>query len=623
MRKSYTRILGMLMALVLLLTLLPAVAFAADDAVTIDETNFPDAAFREYVASNLDADQNGALSQAECDAVTEIKVDWKEISDMSGIGNFQNLISLDCSANELTTLDVSQNPALAILDCHWNKLTTLDVSNNSKLTELCCYSNKLAALDVSKNPALTCLQCHDNFELVTLYLGNHSTLTELCCIRGQLTSLDISNCPALTRLTCGINPLTALDVSKNTKLTYLCCSENLLTTLDVSKNTALTQLDCSGNKLTTLDVSKNTALKKLSCYENKLASLDVSKNAALTELYCKHNQLSTLDVSHNPALETLACELNQLTTLDVSHNPKLIDFMCGGNKLTALDVSKNSKLMQLECSCNQLTALDLSKNSLLEGFFCTKNQRQITFTSTRTIDLSILPGFDVKKANNWQGGTVKGNKLTINANADTVTYNYDCGNGNTATFKLIDTTLPFTDTKQGSWYAGDVWYVLKSGLMAGTSDTTFSPQSATTRGMVATILFRLAGEPLLFNENTFTDVAAGRYYTKAVEWAALEGIVSGYGNGKFGPNDSITREQLASILYRYASMNDYDTSATADVTKFADSNKISNYAKTALSWANGAGLLYGKDNNLLDPKGKATRAELAAILHRFCDKIVK
>lgn len=194
-----------------------------------------------------------------------------------------------------------------------------------------------------------------------------------------------------------------------------------------------------------------------------------------------------------------------------------------------------------------------------------------------------------------------------------------------AIFKKIGapSTMPFTDVKSGAWYYDDVQYVYSKGMMVGTAEDKFSPDATTTRGMIVTILYRLEGEPDVSGTNVFNDVAEGKYYADAVKWAAKNEIVSGYGNGKFGPEDAITREQMAAILYRYASYKGEDMTKTADLSKFTDSGKISGYAEAPLSWANAEGLISGKGGGILDPLGKATRAEVSAILHRFCENVVK
>ena len=179
---------------------------------------------------------------------------------------------------------------------------------------------------------------------------------------------------------------------------------------------------------------------------------------------------------------------------------------------------------------------------------------------------------------------------------------------------------PFADVSEKDWFYGDVMFVCENGLMLGTSKTLFSPHGTATRGMMATILWRMEGSPAPKGKNSFTDVVAGKWYADAITWAAENGIFAGYGKDKFGPNDPITREQLAAIFYRYADYKGYDLTVKGNLDKFKDADKITDYAKTAMQWAVGSSLVKGKSGNLLDPQGTATRAEIAAMLHRFIEK---
>ncbi len=371
-----------------------------------------------------------------------------KLTSLRGIEYFESLTRLDCSGNQLITLDVSKNTALTRLFCSNNRLTTLDVSKNAALTNLYCENNRLTTLDVSKNTALRHLDCYNN----------------------QLTSLDVSKNTVLTNLYCDNNQLTTLDVSKNTALTNLYCDNNQLTTLDVSKNTTLTELGCGGNQLTTLDMSKNTALKELWCNFNQLTTLDVSKNTALKYLYCDNNRLITLDISQNTALTVLDCMENpgdgavfpvtawfdndsipnadKFTTGSWDYNGKTvrIDYRKAGTnpstditanfdplfaqelqkrgyiadaksvtleevkRITRLNVSGNwvsseegydgkltslrgieyfESLTHLDCFGNQLTALDVSKNTVLTKLYCYSN-RLTTLDVSKNTALTIL-----------------------------------------------------------------------------------------------------------------------------------------------------------------------------------------------------------------------------------------
>lgn len=165
-----------------------------------------------------------------------------------------------------------------------------------------------------------------------------------------------------------------------------------------------------------------------------------------------------------------------------------------------------------------------------------------------------------------------------------------------------------------AWYSDAVEYVAKEGLFRGNSETTFRPDAAMTRSMLATVLYRLDGERKGDVDASFGDVERGAWYTSAVAWAAAEGIVNGYSSDSFGPGDPITREQLAVMLWRYAG----SPSSGGSLEPFADAGLAGGWARDALRWAIEKGILRGRGSGILDPKGQATRAEVAAMLMRYC-----
>ncbi|MDL2273420.1 S-layer homology domain-containing protein [Oscillospiraceae bacterium OttesenSCG-928-G22] len=184
---------------------------------------------------------------------------------------------------------------------------------------------------------------------------------------------------------------------------------------------------------------------------------------------------------------------------------------------------------------------------------------------------------------------------------------------------------PFTDVTASAWYYGDVQYAVENGLFSGTSATTFSPSAPMTRAMLVTVLWRMEGEPVfddILMYANFADVVQGLYYEKAVGWAVKNEIVGGYGEGFFGPDDNVTREQFATILYRYAKYKGIDVSVGEDtnILSYNDALNVSEYAVAALQWACGEGIITGKPGGLLDPQGSATRAEAAAMLRRYLEQ---
>lgn len=180
----------------------------------------------------------------------------------------------------------------------------------------------------------------------------------------------------------------------------------------------------------------------------------------------------------------------------------------------------------------------------------------------------------------------------------------------------LPAVLPFADVRESDWYYSAVQYVYGQSLMNGTTTDRFSPNEPTTRGMIVTILHRMEGSPEA-PDPTFTDVPAHFYYAQPITWAEAHGIVTGYGDGLFGPEDHITREQLAAILYRFARYKGWDITVSAPLDRFTDAGQVSSYAVEPIAWAVGSGLISGMEDGRLSPLGTATRAEVATILMRL------
>ena len=179
-------------------------------------------------------------------------------------------------------------------------------------------------------------------------------------------------------------------------------------------------------------------------------------------------------------------------------------------------------------------------------------------------------------------------------------------------------SIPFTDVPSDTWYSDSIQYVSQSGLMVGVGDSSFAPDMTTSRAMMVTILWRMEGCPVVDTPITFADVAQDQWYTEAIRWAVDAGIANGYSKTAFGPDDTITREQMAAFLYRYASYIGCDISADSELTEFTDAKNISDWAESSLEWAVDSGMILGVGNDTLLPLGSASRAQTATILTRFC-----
>ena len=247
------KIFSILLAVMVCVAMMPAAVFADEvTGVEINNTNFPDAGFREYIRDEIDRNGDGTLSDAEINRVK--KIDFgDEAKNLKGIEIFKNL---------------------EVLDCETVGLTSLDVSKNTKLKKLICMNNKLTKLDVSKNKNLTYLDCEYN----------------------RLTKLNVSKNTKLKTFACSSNKITKLSVSKNKALTGLYCSDNKLKTLNVSKHSKLKEVYCGSNRISKLNVSKCKSLKVLNCYDNKLKKLNVKNHKYLKDLWVNLNKIKTVNV---------------------------------------------------------------------------------------------------------------------------------------------------------------------------------------------------------------------------------------------------------------------------------------------------------------------------------------
>lgn len=245
------------------------------------------------VNSMGDGVMNDTIPTHKINTLTYLNVSSRNIADLTGIEDFVALQNLDCSLNQLSTLNLSQNTALTDLNCRYNQLSTLDLSQNTALVNLNCNHNQLTTLNVSQNTALVNLLCNFN----------------------QLTALDVSQNAALNQLFCNYNQLTDLDVSHNPALSTLICNNNQLTALNTDDGFSLLVLHCEHNHLTALNTDHNENLISLYCFSNQITTLDLSHNTSLTGLYCIYNQLDSLNLQNGNNVN--------LVYLNATHNPNL------------------------------------------------------------------------------------------------------------------------------------------------------------------------------------------------------------------------------------------------------------------------------------------------------------
>ena len=379
MRKKSTRLLSAALAVCMMLSVLPVGAFAAEpgaaeqengasaqadaavpeEYIAINEENFPDKNFRDYVASLWDANHDNRFSPSEITAAKSIQCDnlfgGQPIKSLKGIEYFTEISELSCVYNDLTEIDLSHNTKLEYLNCHHNKLKELDVSELPLLETFYCDSNKLQSIDVSENKKLKDFSCKEN----------------------SLGTLNVSQNKELERLVCGHNNLTKLDVSENKKLKEFWCYENKLSNLDLGNQTELEVLSCAKNPLSVLDVSANTKLKKLYVSNTNLTELNVSANKDLENLDVSNTNLTSLDATNNTALETFKgkdCSYNIAVEGDGKFDLTTLPGHFDANKATAtrggtineneniLTVDPNSKTFRYDYDIGQNQKMNVVLN---------------------------------------------------------------------------------------------------------------------------------------------------------------------------------------------------------------------------------------------------------------------
>jgi Leucine-rich repeat (LRR) protein len=370
---------------------------SSGNTIASSQTPFYDTGTSTWVVASynvIDTNGDGEIQVLEAQSIKWLKIYDSSISDLSGIEAFTNLQYLDCTSNQLTSLNVSSLTSLQAIYCYFNQLPSLNVSGLINLKYLHCSNNLLPILDVSGLTNLQFLHCSSN-QLPSLNVSGLTSLQVLTCFTNQLPSLNVSSLTNLQDLECQDNLLPSLDVSGLTNLKRLNCSGNQLPSLNVSGLTNLQDLNCSGNQLPSLDVSSLTNLQYLHCHFNQLPSLNVSGLTNLIFLACSNNLLPSLNVSGLTNLGTLYCHDNQLTSLNVSGLTNLESLYCNDNQISSLNVSGLANLRYLDCFNNLLPSLNVSGLANLQMLHCNNNQ-------LTSLDVSGLTSLQILQCNNNQ-----------------------------------------------------------------------------------------------------------------------------------------------------------------------------------------------------------------------------
>lgn len=597
--------------------------------------------------------------------------------DVSGCSKLQSLKlsgctaleSLDASSCALTALDLTGCSALRSVACSYNALTALDVADAGELTTLECSANRLTALDLSGHKTLKVLTCSFN-DLSALTLTGCTALESLDCSDNALAALDLSGCTALNATAQGDgkaeNPILSPQylpeqtgvVTDGDKCTVyfdtIVGKDNLgsiARVLDANydKQTGEAEFAKTPDYFTYNYDTGRKGLPAMAVYFemqgltrgvtlDEKAFPDAAFRALLAETVDGNDDslLSTLETRRVSELNCSGCGIADLTGIE--YFTQLVALNCENNELTALDVSKNKLLSEIYCGGNRLATLDLTGLPIKDAETDTGHVQKLTgsyaLTGTKNgvgqFDLSQIVGKDNIGSITGVKGAAYDKETGIarySAPVETPSYTYATGSSAvslTVEFPLDLSSLPkspFTDVKAGAWYFDAALEAARDKLMVGVSETEFGSNVPMTRAMLVVVLHSLAGKPSVSGEMPFTDVAEGTWYYNAVLWAYQNNIVSGTSKTTFGPMQNITREQIVTILRRHIEKTAPDKAeAAAELTGFADSARVSDWAVSDMKWAVAQKLISGTpvDGKLcLNPQGNATRAEVVTILKQY------
>ena len=412
---------------------------------------------------------------------------------------------------------------------------------------------------------------------------------------GTVTDCKRETYLALQEIEAAYAGLTAEEQAEVTNYgTFLQQKQTFQTLLEAYRKAKLAELDAYYDKLKFTDYTTDQWTKITEAYRTGRSSISSAQYAEQADATLKQTK-ADIDAYVNG--DTIEVSFRLIGDFPESYTGKHLGYVTWIETET-YTVKKGSTVYDVFTEA--LQDAGLTSTGAASGYV-----RSITAPS-------ILGGYTLSEFDNGAGS---GWMFTVNGT-----------HGNYALDEHVlqngDGTLPFTDVRETDWFYDDIVFAYENGLFSGTTATTFSPYAPMTRAMLVTVLYRLEGEPAATGRSGFSDVTIGSYYEAAITWAADNGIVNGTSATTFSPSENVTREQMAAILCRYAQYKRYDTAASAGLSAFSDAAAVSTYAKAPLSWAVAEKLVNGTDGKLL-PRASATRAQVAAILHRFVENITK
>ena len=631
----------------------PEVEIVSEGYTELTEENFPDEVFRQYLAENYDKDGDGLLSYP----ILSISIDggtdsrYKGIKSLKGIEKLDKLLALHVRNTEVETVDLSANNLLRELELSNNRLYFIDLSRHPYLSfPVCdnnCYISDQSILDLSTLPGFDLSKV---ISWENAVVSGHTLLAEDESLpvsynvrvnsEGLYKTFSISLAP---------RPEQPVDINAGNfpdKAFRLYLSD----TYDEEKDGKLDAAHILSINLVDSEVSDVSGIELFpyliyfNAERTKIRTLDFSQNVFLTDVNCDHNlELETMDVSKCIELKELSMFSDYVSRLDVSACTKLEYLTCYNNELHHLDLSNNRRMEMFRCEGNPLASFEIGDNRrMLEHNVCEMRDNIFKIEGS-SLDLSTLPDLDMSKASQWSNASIVNGVLSSVNPKNYVSYMYDIGCGQNMMMTLsfsgenpsvtptpstrpeptaTPDSWPFIDisVNPGNWKYENIKFVNEKGIMTGVTPMQFQPDAPLTRAQFASVIYRMAGSPEVTYQNTFTDVSAGKWYSNAILWAYENKIVAGLGDGRYGINDNITREQMARMLMEFARTQGYDISARGDFGKFADTDQVSGWAAENMKWAVASGIISGsvKDGKYyMNPKGQATRAECAVMLTKF------
>ena len=584
-------------------------------------TEFKAAGCTSLEGLNLDENQLQKIDVSDCTSMSWLVCRKNELTSLN-VSGCTAMDRLECSENKLTALDVSGCSALEELVCDTNKLTSINLEGCTALQSFVCHDNEFSKLDLSKYSNLTYIDCSNN-QLKNGALILSSSVTDVVCENNLFTEIDFAEAKSLESLNCDNNKLTSLKVSNNPKLKYLVCNETGIKTLDLSKNTGLLTLRCNHNNLTALNLENNKKAYMVECQFNSITSLSFPAGSAITILACNDNKLTTIGLSNAESLFILKCHNNSLKEIDISQCEGLITAYTKGTKTLSDDKKIADYYLNTATSDDDGAVVDegdeyelqydVSAKINAEALKLDKNSAQIV--CGKTLTLKATPKTKSAKVT-WTSSdkniaTVdKSGKITAKmAGKVTIT-----ATASGAIGKCVITVL-YKDVKDSK----NFWFTPTNeltalGIVKGyDKQTKFKPANECTRAQMVTFLYRLQGEPEVKSSTCkFPDVKSTDYFFKPVIWAVENGITTGYGDGKFKPQNVCTRAQTVTFLWRMAG----EPEPWKKKTKFSDV-KEGDYFYIPVIWASEKKIVAGYDDGTFKPQGKCLRRQMVTFLYKY------